>query len=86
MEVGVSSYFIKRARRLSKTERDELDKRTEWFQIDPNDPRLKTHALTGNLRGYFSFSIMRGKRVKFVWVNKNGIIFVDVGSHEEVYR
>lgn len=85
MEVGVSSHFIKRARRLSKAERDELDERTEWFQVDPNDPRLKMHALTGNLKGCFSFSITRGKRVKFIFVNKDKVLFIDVGSHEEIY-
>lgn len=86
MEVGLSSHFVKRARRLSKTERDELDKRTGWFLVDPKDPRLKTHALTGNLKGCFSFSIMRGKRVKFIWVSDDKVLFIDVGSHEEVYR
>lgn len=86
MNVGTSSHFLKRARRLSKAERDELISRTEWFRENPNDLRLKTHALTGNLRGYFSFSITRGKRVKYILVGDDKAIFVDVGSHEEVYR
>ena len=86
MVVGISSHFTKRAKRLSKIERDELDLRTEWFMADPKDYRLKTHALTGNLKGYFSFSITRGKRVKFIWVSDNKVLFIDVGSHEEVYR
>lgn len=86
MKVGTSSHFLKRARRLSKIEKDELVSRTEWFREDPNDPRLKTHALTGNLKGYFSFSITRGKRVKYVLVGGDAAILVDVGSHDEVYR
>lgn len=86
MRVGLSSHFRKRAKRLSKEERNELDLRTEWFQRDPHDPRLKAHALTGKLKGYFSFSITHNKRVKYVLVEKDRAIFVDVGSHDEVYR
>ena len=86
MNVGISSHFLKRMRRLSRMERDELDLRTEWFRKNPNDSRLKTHALTGNLKGYFSFSITHGKRVKYVLVGEDKAIFVNVGSHDEVYR
>lgn len=86
MEVGLSSHFVKRARRLSKQERDSLDLRTEWFQKHPGDSRLKTHSLTGKLKGFFSFSISFGKRVKYIVVDKNKAVFVDVGSHDEVYR
>ncbi len=86
MKVGTSSHFLKRARRLSKAEKEELDLRTEWFRKNPSDLRLKTHALTGNLKGYFSFSITRGKRVKYILVGGDKAIFVNVGSHDEVYR
>lgn len=86
MEIELSSHFVKRARRLSTKEKEELSQRTEWFRKDPDDPRLKTHALTGKLKGFFSFSISRGKRVKFIYVDKKVVLFVEVGPHEEVYR
>jgi mRNA-degrading endonuclease YafQ of YafQ-DinJ toxin-antitoxin module len=86
MEVGLSSHFKKGAKRLSKQEREALDLRTAWFQRDSSYLRLKTHSLAGSLKGYFSFSISFGKRVKYVLVAKNKAIFVDVGAHDEVYR
>ena len=85
MKIGLSSRFIKNAKKLSQQEKDELDTRTGWFGNDPRDPRLKTHALTGQLKGYFSFSITRKKRVKFIFLENDKILFVDVGSHDEVY-
>lgn len=86
MKVGISSHFEKRARRLSSEEQGALDERTEWFVTDKSDPRLKVHALTGKLRGYFSFSISRKKRVKFKFASEDEAIFIDVGPHEDVYR
>lgn len=86
MKVGASSRFLKKAKRLSKPEQDELDKRIAWFQKDHKDQRLKTHALTGNLKGNFSFSITRGKRIVFIVIDKNKALFVDIGPHEDVYR
>jgi len=37
------------------------------------------------LKGLFAFSIKRRKRVKFSFFDKNKTLFIDVGSHDEVY-
>lgn len=86
MEVELSSNFLKRARRLSIQEKRRLSERTEWFRKNPRDPRLKTHALTGKLKGLYSFSITFGKRVTYILIGNDTAIFTDVGSHDEVYR
>lgn len=86
MEVELSSNFLKRARRLSPEEKQKLSQRTEWFRKDPRDPRLKMHALTGKLKGLYSFSITYGKRITYVLVGLNTALFTDLGSHDEVYR
>lgn len=86
MEIQFSSHFIKRAKRLSSKEKRQLSERVEWFRKDPQDSRLKVHALTGRLKGLLSFSLTYGKRVVFVFVKQNVALFVDVGSHDDVYR
>ena len=86
MKIGISSHFEKRAKRLSSEEKEALDERTGWFVSDKSDSRLKVHALTGRLKGYFSFSISHKKRVKFRFAGDEEVIFVDVGPHDEVYR
>lgn len=86
MEVELSSRFLKRARLLSNKEKQRLSERTEWFRKNPNDPRLKAHALTGKLKGMYSFSITHGKRVTYVLIDDFTALFIDAGSHEDVYR
>lgn len=86
MEVELSSNFIKRARRLSSQEKRRLSEHTEWFRKDPRDPRLKTHALTGKLKGLYSFSVTYRKRVTYLLVTPITALFTDVGAHDEVYR
>lgn len=85
MEIEFSSHFIKRARRLSTEDKLILAERTKWFASNSDDPRLKIHPLTGKLKGLFGFSIKRKKRVKFSFLDKNTALFIDVGSHDEVY-
>ena len=55
------------------------------FQNDPFDPRLKTHRLSGQLQGLWSFSIDYDVRVVFSFDEPHRVLFVDVGTHEEVY-
>lgn len=86
MEVEVSSRFVKKAKKLSSDEKMELLKRTRWFEKSSQDSRLKNHALTGKMKGTFAFSITHGKRVVYELLTKDSAIFIDVGSHEEVYR
>ena len=81
----MTSHFIKRSKRLSAKERNLLDQKTTIFQNNPRDIRLKTHQLGGKLREYMAFSLTRCKRVKFILVERDRALFVDVGTHDEVY-
>lgn len=85
MEIGVTSHFAKRAKRLSLKERRLLDLKTEIFCTNFQDPRLKTHRLKGRLKEYLAFSLTHSKRVKFIFLEENKALFIDVGSHDEVY-
>ena len=86
MEVSLSSHFLKRARMLSTKEKRLLSQRIEWFRYDIHDPRLKSHALTGKLKGMYSFSLTYGKRVTYVLTSESAALLIDVGPHETVYR
>lgn len=86
MEVEFSSNFLKKAKKLTSNEKKRLSERVEWFRKNPHDPRLKTHPLTGKLEGIYSFSVTHTIRAIFVYPNKKTALFVDVGTHEEVYK
>lgn len=87
-EIVLSSKFRRAFRRkirgnkiLEKRFRD----RVVIFQTDPFDPRLKSHQLSGELQGLWSFSVDYDARVIFSFVKPDTALFVDIGTHDEVY-
>jgi addiction module RelE/StbE family toxin len=48
-------------------------------------PRLKTHKLSGRLETYWSFSLAYDLRVIFQFISDDEVIFLDIGTHDEVY-
>jgi mRNA-degrading endonuclease YafQ of YafQ-DinJ toxin-antitoxin module len=86
MEIAFSSNFLRKAKKLSKKDKILLSERTDIFRNNSNNPRLKTHPLTGKLKGMLSFSLNYSKRVIFLYVEPNKVLFFDIGSHNEVYR
>ncbi|QSX70440.1 MAG: type II toxin-antitoxin system YafQ family toxin [Dolichospermum sp. DET69] len=57
----------------------------EQFTADPFEPSLKTHKLSGTLKNSWSLSIDYDARVIFYFTDDGGAVFVDIGSHDEVY-
>ena len=56
------------------------------FIENPFHNSLKTHKLSGKLKNLWGFSIEYNLRVIFYFENnKTQAIFVDIGSHNEVY-
>jgi mRNA-degrading endonuclease YafQ of YafQ-DinJ toxin-antitoxin module len=55
------------------------------FQDNSFDSRLKTHKLSGQLEDLWSFSIEYDLRVVFSFVDNKKALFIDIGTHKEVY-
>jgi len=57
------------------------------FEEDPFHPSLKTHTLSGVLKGLWSFRITYEQRLVFDFVDegRSRALLIDIGSHEEVY-
>lgn len=57
------------------------------FIENPFDERLRTHKLSGKLKGLWSFSVAFDARVVFYFTNDKPekAVFVNIGSHDEVY-
>jgi len=86
MRIDYSRAFLRKVDKLPLKEQKRLSERIEWFKNNSKDPRLKVHMLSGKMKGYFSFSLDYSKRTIFVWIESNTVLFVDVGSHEDVYK
>lgn len=59
--------------------------RIKWFKKNPNDTRLKNHALKKRMKGKFSFSITDDIRIVYKWLGKNTVRFLAIGGHKKVY-
>ncbi len=88
IEIAFSSSF-KRAFKKSVAGNTSLEtrfwERIELFKSEPFDPKLRTHKLSGKLKDLWSFSIEYDLRVIFAFARQDQVIFVDIGSHKEVY-
>ena len=57
------------------------------LEVDPFQPHLKCHHLTGKLKCIQAVSITHSYRITLtVMVTDKEIILLDIGSHDEVYR
>lgn len=81
-KIHYTRHFSVKALRLPYDLKSEIDKKETIFRNDPFDPRLKTHKLKGKLKGLWSFSLTFQHRVLFEFVNKNEVLFFDIGGHE----
>lgn len=57
----------------------------EQFTVDPFAQGLKTHKLSGKLNDLWSFNLDYDERVVFYFTDDGDAVFVDIGSHDEVY-
>jgi mRNA-degrading endonuclease YafQ of YafQ-DinJ toxin-antitoxin module len=88
IEIAFSSFF-KRALKKNIAGKVSLEtrfwERVDLFKNNPFDPKLRTHKLSGKLKELWSFSIQYDVGVIFSFAGQEQVIFVDIGSHKEVY-
>lgn len=84
-KIFYSSQFEKSFKKLPENIVLLFDDKQTFFIINPFNPLFKTHKLKGRLKEYYSFSINSEYRVIFKMINKNKILFLDIGTHE-IYK
>lgn len=62
-----------------------ISRRMKLFLEEPFDPQLRTHKLSGKLKGTWGFSINDDYRVLFEFLDKDKVMLIDFGTHDEVY-
>ena len=60
-------------------------KNIELFSSNPFDKQIRTHKLSGKLKGLWAFSIDYDVRVVFTFLKDDEVLLIDIGGHEEVY-
>lgn len=85
MKIYYSSKFAREYRELPFRIKKIAEKKEQIFRENFFDPRLKTHKLKGNLKGFLSFSINKNYRIIFELVNSKTIWFHSLGNHS-IYK
>lgn len=66
--------------------RKKFDARLILFLDNPKSPLLNDHALKGDQSGRRSFSITGDIRVIYRKINDTGVMLLDIGTHNQVYK
>ena len=85
MKIIYTKVFISQYKKLSPKVKIEAEGKEKIFNKNPFDPRLKTHKLTGKLRGRWSFRLDYKNRIVVTFNGKNEVWFLAVGSHD-IYK
>ena len=74
--------FLRRHPELVGLFRDVLSQ----LELDPHAPRLRLHKLKGKHRDKHAVSLTYSYRIVLILrLEEDGIVLLDVGSHDEVY-
>jgi len=87
MNVYYLPYFIKQYRKLTKKNKplkQSIKKTINQFLKFPQHPSLRLHKLKGKMIDDWSISVEANIRIIFTYIT-DGILLVDIGSHDEVY-
>ena len=88
IEIAFHNSFLRAFKKRIKPFPDleqQFWEKLELFRENIFNEKLKTHKLSGKLKDYLSFSINFDIRVIFEFYGKNKVIFIDIGTHKEVY-
>jgi len=88
MKIRFDDDLIKELGKLRKTNSKLFKKIDEALAVFRNNPRhasLRLHKLGGALHDRWSLSVGMNYRLIFVW-HDDEVYFVDMGTHDEVYR
>ena len=86
MKIEYSPEFVRRFKNLTRELKLKAVEKEEIFRKDNFDPRLKTHKLSGKLKGRWAFWIDFKNRIIFSYLEiKTSVRFHSVGSHD-IYK
>lgn len=82
MRIEYSSRFLKSASRLPAKLLALADSKEALFCTNPFHPSLNTHKLRGIEKDAWAFSVNQKYRIKFIFLSRGAVLFLDVGTHD----
>jgi len=80
--IEYSKRFLKSLKKLSDEVIGQAEEKEKIFKNNPFDLQLKTHKLSGREKEIWAFRINYKYRIKFIFLNNNEVLFLDIGTHE----
>lgn len=77
--------FEKEFKKLPKNMKAKFRERLLLFLKNPSEPVLRDHSLIGLLQGKRAFSVAGDMRVVYRYLDKNIVLLLRVGAHNQVY-
>jgi addiction module RelE/StbE family toxin len=88
IEIAFENSFKRSCRRKIAGNQDRerrFRQKLKLFQNNPFETSLRTHKLSGKLQELWSFSVEYDLRIVFYFADENKVVFIDIGTHDEVY-
>ena len=83
--VFTSTKFQKRFKKQTAAIKEIAREQEKIFLKDPYHPRLGTHKLKGKNQEHWAYWVTREIRIKFLFITSEIVMYVDIGTHDEVY-
>jgi addiction module RelE/StbE family toxin len=84
VNISYTSGFIKQSRHLAFGIRQQLKQSIELFSENPFHPALRNHPLKGKYKSHRSIDVSSDVRALYIQKG-NEVIFVAVGTHNQLY-
>ena len=85
MKIRLHKRFQKRISTLRSNEKKRLIERLTLFIEDEFNPLLANHLLHGKYKGYRSINIGGDLRAVYKFLERDEVLFVEIGTHNELY-
>lgn len=85
MKIFYTKKFEREYKKISKDLKLKTESREKLFRKNIFDKTLKTHKLSGELDGFWSFSVDFKNRVIFEIIDSETVFFHSIGDHD-IYK
>jgi mRNA-degrading endonuclease YafQ of YafQ-DinJ toxin-antitoxin module len=85
MKIFYTKKFNREYKKISKELKLKTETREIIFRKNPFIKTLKTHKLSGELEGFWSFSVDYQIRVVFEFIDSETVFFHSIGDHD-IYK
>lgn len=85
IKLFTSPKFERNYKKLPTAIKVKAEEKEKIFVQNPFDSRLQTHKLHGKNRNLWAYSVDNRYRIKFIFLDDQRVLYLDIGTHDEVY-